>query len=213
LNTFVELIDHLGTDLTVVNAARVSLDKVSTELSERDIKLLNYLARESHWSPFGHPQIQFRIKMPIFVARQWFKSSIGLIRNEVSRRYVNTDPEYFLPTEWRLKAENVKQGSSKTIHPQSDVITNMVKEFYKASDEMYNTLLDMEICSEQARIVLPLAIFTEFIETGSLYAYWRIYSLRNSKTHAQFEITEYAEGIRQQIIKLFPYSWKALEEA
>jgi len=220
MDDLVELIDFMGDDLTVVNSARVSVSKNSNWLEEdgkkylndKDIKLLRYLAKEHHWTPFSHCMLQFRIKMPIFVARQWFKSSVGFTRNEVSRRYVDDQPECYLPTEWRLKAENVKQGSSKDIHPESIRITNVVRDYYEITNIIYNELLEEGICAEQARIILPVALYTEFIETGSLFAYWRLYSLRNSKTHAQLETANYAEAIREVAVRKFPNSWRALEE-
>lgn len=123
----IQLIDHMGDDLMVVNAARVSMAKesewdsygpwdkerwIGKNLSKRDCGLISYLAKHNHWTPFSHPQIQLRIKMPIFIARQWFKHMVGFTRNEVSRRYVDDAPEFYVPTEWRKRAENVKQGSS-----------------------------------------------------------------------------------------------------
>jgi len=108
----VDLIDHMGSDLTVVNAARVSFAKESKEFSDKDEKLINYLAKHNHWSPFGHCSLQFRIKAPVFVARQLVKHQVGLVWNEVSRRYVDDEPEFYIPEKWRLRAENKKQGSS-----------------------------------------------------------------------------------------------------
>ena len=136
--SFVEHLNHMGTDLDVVNAARVSFSKQSDwevvgckeefdidcrsvsyipvfTLSEKDKKLIKYLAAHKHWTPFSQPQIQFRIKMPIFVARQWYKHTVGFTRNEESRRYINTEPQCYVPTEWRKAAENVKQGSSEEL--------------------------------------------------------------------------------------------------
>ena len=110
----VELIDHMGSDLSIVNAARVSFAKVHEEFDEKsDTRLINYLAKHNHWSPFGHASMQFHIKAPVFVARQLVKHQIGLTWNEVSRRYVDTEVEFYEPTEWRLAAENKKQGSSE----------------------------------------------------------------------------------------------------
>jgi thymidylate synthase (FAD) len=110
----VDLIDHMGSDLTVVNAARVSFNKTSSSLTEKDIKLINYLAKHKHWSPFSHCFVQFRIKAPIFVARQLGKHQVGLAWNEVSRRYVDSEPEFYKPVMWRGRAENAKQGSDGT---------------------------------------------------------------------------------------------------
>ena len=110
----VVLVDHMGSDLTIVNAARVSFNKQSPEFKQKDEKLIKYLAEHNHWTPFGHCTMQFKIKAPIFVARQLVKHQIGLTWNEVSRRYVKADPDFFMPESWRANPENVKQGSSET---------------------------------------------------------------------------------------------------
>lgn len=218
----VEMIAHMGDDLMVVNAARVSMAKESEwelkpaprgmlaelELAERDKKLIKYLATHKHWTPFSHPQVQLRIKMPIFIARQWFKHMIGFTRNEVSRRYVDAAPEFYVPTEWRKRAENVKQGSSEET---VDVGLLMVEhtDYWIAALDTYTTLLEKGVCPEQARMVLPQSMYTEFIETGSLAAYARLASLRLDP-HAQKEIQWYAEAIDKVMAQLFPVSWEAL---
>ena len=112
----VELLNHMGDDLTVVNAARVSMAKHVTLFVDQDRKLISYLAKHNHWTPFSHVTFQFRLKMPIFLAREWFRHTVGIARNEVSRRYVTDEPEFFTPTEWRSKAEHVKQGSGGAIN-------------------------------------------------------------------------------------------------
>lgn len=218
----VELISHMGDDLMVVNAARVSMAKESEwelkpaprgmlselELTERDKKLIKYLAKHKHWTPFSHPQVQLRIKMPIFVARQWFKHMVGFTRNEVSRRYVDTTPEMYIPTEWRKRAESVKQGSSDETFkvkgmpfPVRDMVGDMVF--------LYEDMLAAGICPEQARMVLPQSMYTEFIETGSLAAFARLAGLRLDP-HAQKEIQWYAQVIDSIMGQLFPVSWEAL---
>ena len=189
----ITLLDTFGDDLTVVNAARVSFAKESTEMGPRDEKLIAYLAEHNHVTPFFHPQVRFRIQMPIFIAREWYRHQIGFARNEVSRRYVDTPPEFWEPTILREKDTDKKQGSKDNL----------------ASLTLYNTLLLKGVCPEQARIILPQSMVTEFIETGSLAAYARLYKLRTDP-HAQLEIREMAEGIGKLIENHFPVSWKAL---
>lgn len=207
----VKLIDSMGDDLRVVNAARVSFNKESHELSEQDKRLINYLARHNHWTPFSHVMVTLRIKMPIFVARQWYKHMIGFTRNEVSRRYVDDAPEFFIPTEWRLRAENKKQGSSDEVSKYSselresvDVLTHeLVAELYRELVEEYN------VAPEQARIVLPQNTYTEFYETGSLAGYARLCGLRD-KPDAQLEIQQYAKAVDSVMRSVAPVSWDAL---
>ena len=205
----VELIDHMGSDLTVVNAARVSFHKESYEMSMGDEKLISYLAKHNHWTPFGHPQFQFRFKMPIVLARQWFKHNVGLVRNEVSRRYVTEEPEFYVPTEWRLAATNKKQGSSDEIHKQSSALTAATATQNRLTLELYKALLESNIAPEQARTVLPVSMYTEWIETGSLAAYARICSLRD-QPDAQLEIQAYAKAVSALIQPICPISWEAL---
>ena len=153
----VNLIDVMGTDLSVVNAARVSFAKESDEFSDKDAKLIHYLAKHNHWGPFGHASLQFRIKAPIFVARQLVKHQVGLVWNEVSRRYVDSEPEFYTPFIWRGKPENKKQGSSdKEI--EYDILPTM--EYVK---ETYNNLLKEGVAPEMARMVLPQNMMTECI--------------------------------------------------
>jgi thymidylate synthase (FAD) len=203
----VQLIDVMGTDLTVVNAARVSMSKESLEMCDQDERLIAYLARHNHWTPFAHPQITLRIRMPIFVARQWFKHQIGITRNEVSRRYVSDEPEFFMPATWRARAANVKQGSSTDAVRDTYEVQCVVAEVYRAAHESYTYLLQAGVCPEQARMVLPQAMFTEFVETGSLAAYARLARLRLDP-HAQLEVREYAQQVADIIAPLFPVSWK-----
>ena len=204
----IELLETFGNDLTIVNAARVSFNKESTEMTNRDEKLIKYLAEHNHNSPFFHPQLRFRIKMPIFVAREWFRHTIGFARNEVSRRYVDTPPELWFPTEFRERDPNLKQGSKET-----SVENPEVKEIYdqamRDSLKAYDTLLAQNVAPEIARAVLPLSLYTEFIETGSLAAYARLCKLRLDP-HAQKEIQEYAQQISELIEKAFPIAWKCL---
>lgn len=210
VNMSVQLIDSMGDDLAVVNAARVSFDKQTKEFTERDGKLIKYLAAHNHWTPFGHCFATFRIKAPIFVARQLVKHQVGLVWNEVSRRYVDTEPEFFIPSEWRERAENVKQGSGE-IHPMSNMISEAVKEHLNRCFKMYDGLLTAGVCPEQARMVLPLDVMTEWIWSGSLAAFARVCRLRLD-SHTQKETREIADLINLAMSTRFPVSWRALME-
>jgi len=207
----VQLINSMGNDLMVVNAARVSMAKESKVFSDADAKLIRFLARHHHWTPFGHVMLQFRIRMPIFIARQWYKSTVGLLRNEESRRYVDHTPEFFVPEVWRKQAENVKQGSSDEPVDYQRYITREVEEFYRASVQLYQAFLEQGVCREQARMLLPQAMYTEFVETGSLYAYARICKQRLD-SHAQKETGAYAEQIATYCAEVAPVAWQALME-
>ena len=207
----IELLDHMGDDLAVVNAARVSMHKESLTLCESDEKLIRYLAKHKHWTPFAQVQFKFRISMPIFIARQYFRHQVGLLRNETSRRYVDNPPEFWNPNgAWRGRAEHVKQGSGGLL---LEAVCDEVSEIYwyamDACSDAYKDMLEKGVCPEQARAVLPQSMMTEFIETGSLSAYARIYGLRTDP-HAQVEIQEYAHAIGEAIAPIVPVSWKAL---
>jgi thymidylate synthase (FAD) len=205
----VELLDVFGDDLTVVNAARVSFAKESHEMTTGDTKLIKYLADHNHVTPFFHPQARFRLKMPIFVAREWFRHQIGFARNEVSRRYVDSDPEFWMPTELRERDSNKKQGSKEDKIQYNGHCLARMKKHQEESLELYKYLLDYKVCPEQARAVLPQSMITEFIETGSLAAYARLYKLRTDPT-AQREIQELAAAVGNLLAEKFPISWKAL---
>ena len=164
----VELIDKMGSDLSVVNAARVSFAKNQSQLEEKDEKLIKYLAEHEHWSPFAHAQLQFRVKAPIFVARQLVKHQVGLVWNEVSRRYVDNDPEFYIPFIWRNKAENKKQGSG------TDEVEYDITDFIKQSKELYNNMIEKDIAPEMARMVLPQNMMTEWYWSDTLYAFARL---------------------------------------
>ena len=204
----VDYIDHMGTDLTVVNAARVSFNNESKELDNKDRKLIKYLADHEHWSPFAHPQISLRVKAPIFVARQLAKHQIGFAWNEVSRRYVDSEPEFYCPDKWRKKADNVKQGSSDEEYKSRDILW-LSEHHLKSLYNVYNKMV-LEGCSpEQARLVLPQATYTKWIWTGSLLAYSRMCKLRLDG-HTQRETQEVAQMISDIIEPLFPVSWECL---
>jgi thymidylate synthase (FAD) len=223
----VDLIDHMGTDLTVVNAARVSFDKESYWsssdggfdyiLTEKDDKLIHFLAKHEHWSPFAHTSLQFRIKAPIFVARQLGKHQVGLVWNEVSRRYVDSEPEFYAPETWRKRAENKKQGSSEEavsipLTEYWGVGYDMVHDFNIDAMSVYERLLKAGVCPEQARMVLPQSMMTEWYWTGSLMAFVRVLKLRLDP-HTQYETRIVAEKMAPLIEELFPVSYKALMEA
>lgn len=231
---FVALVDHMGTDLSVVNAARVSFDKESEweydedainridstnwqahrlreefkKVSDKDAKLIEYLAKHKHWTPFAHPQITLRIKAPISIRTQFFKHKQGFVENEISRRYVDNPPEFYLP-QWRGKPNgSAKQGSEDFIAIPTDTIRSYASAI-KVCEYAYELLLNSGVAPEQARFVLPQAMYTEWYWTGSLAAYARFYSQRTDP-HAQWEIRQYAEEIGKIIEPLYPYSWRCL---
>lgn len=205
----VELLETFGSDLTVVNAARVSLGKQVDEFTDKDARLIKYLADHDHVSPFFHPQARFRLKMPIWMAREWYRHTIGFARNEVSRRYVDDPPTFHLPTAIRTRAPNKKQGSNDDVHPSNEAMLQQIKTACQSSVSAYSTLLMNNVPPEQARMVLPQNMMTEFIETGSLAAYARLVKLRTSPD-AQAEIREMAETVSEELRKAFPHSWSTL---
>lgn len=207
----VELLHVMGDDLMVVNAARDSFAKESTEFKEQDAKLITYLAKHNHISPFFHPQIQFRIKMPIFVAREWYRHQIGFARNEVSRRYVDIIFECWVPdaADIRERDPKLKQGSKDTPSPYSEELHLQISQLTEYSIKIYGNLIENNVAPEIAQTVLPQFMYTEFIETGSLAAYARLYKLRTSPD-AQREIQKYARMIGDELNKKFPVSWAAL---
>ena len=246
----VQLVDYMGSDLSVVNSARVSFNKKSEQesteikkidfygsgetlvtlptLNKRDEKLIRYLARHNHWTPFAHTCITFHIKAPMFVARQLQKHQIGLVWNEVSRRYIKEEPEFYIPEEWRYQAENVKQGSSDEFIKDDDLDKkiraeytseyswkdNLVPTPFQITEEsksIYNVLLDIGICAEQARMVLPQNTYTEWYWTGSLFAFARVCKLRCAKD-TQKESRDVANQIFDLCSEVYPVSWKYLME-
>ena len=212
----VDFIDQMGSDLSVVNAARVSFSKKSEmiwvedvptmykeTLSDKDKKLVGYLAKHDHWSPFAHASLQFRIKAPIFVARQLVKHQVGLVWNEVSRRYVDDTPEFYVPTEWRLKAEDKKQGSS------DETIEYNIKGAIEFVTQTYNNLLNVDVAPEMARMILPQNLYTEWYWSGTLMAFARVCNLR-CKSDTQLETQQIAQQINLLAKEKFPVSWEAL---
>jgi thymidylate synthase (FAD) len=208
---FVQLLETFGDDLTVVNAARVSFDKESHAMTPGDAKLIKYLATHEHTSPFFHPQIRFRIRMPIFVAREWYRHTVGFARNEVSRRYVDSAPSIWIPTEFRERDTNLKQGSKSTPVEHNEEMVVLFRELAQISVDGYTKLMDSGVAPEVARAILPQAMYTEFIETASLAAYARLCKLRLDP-HAQKEIQEYAGVVSNLLKERFPVSWAALSE-
>lgn len=220
----VDLINSCGTDLTVVNAARVSFDKEAEwgwerydqdnfkrVLRPRDKKLIEYLAEHEHWSPFAHTFLQFRITAPIFVARQLGKHQVGLVWNEISRRYVNEDPVFFKPKEFRGKPIDKKQGSSEEVIDINPT-TYFVDEYDRVmnvSTWAYKYILSLGVCPEQARLVLPQAMMTSWYWSGSLYAFSRVYNLR-TKEDAQKECRDVVNKMGKFCSEKFPVSWSSL---
>lgn len=210
----VSYLDKMGSDLSVVNAARVSFEKTSQfqedgSLSTADIKLINYLVRHNHWSPLAHTALQIRIKAPIFVARQLVKHQIGLVWNEVSRRYVDSEPEFYFPEFWRGKPLNAKQGSDGVVGDSDSVVAELVRAYTEECLQTYNALLEQGVAPEQARMVLPLNAHTEWIWSGTLVAFARICKLRLDP-HAQSETSDVARLISPICAEHFPVSWAAL---
>lgn len=208
-----ELIDHMGTDLTVVNSARVSFDKESdwdgTGLFDQDVRLINYLAKHNHFTPFTHPQITLRETVPVFVARQRFKHVVGFTYNETSRRYVDDTPEFFMPDVWRARPDaSIKQGSAGA-HTNSAIWNQQYEQFCKLAEDLYTGMINDGIAPEQARMLLPQSMFTSYYVTGSLAAWARAYKQR-SDFHAQVEIQLLAHQWNSLIEPLFPVSWAAL---
>ena len=228
----VDLIEYMGSDLMVCNAARVSfnntteweIDEEAVErlrasgstyheqdvrkLSSRDEKLIKYLAKHQHWTPFAHPQITLRIKAPVSIRTQIYKSKVGFVENEISRRYVSFEPEFYTP-QWRGKpTDGAKQGSDDFIEIKPELqqtFDNMLEGCMRT----YNDLLEAGVAPEQARFMLPQGMYTEWYWTGSLAAYARFYKQRIDD-HAQWEVRQYAEAIGKLGQPLFPVSWKSL---
>lgn len=230
LNTKIEVLDHghvqyvehMGSDLTVVNAARVSFNKESSwdyadshvpspSLPDKDGKLIAYLAKHQHWTPFAHPQITLRIKAPISIRTQLFKHKVGFVENEISRRYVSETPDIYQPT-WRSKPTGGAKQGSEDFMPHDSVHEDLCYRYHLCISDalnLYEKLIKEGVAPEQARFVLPQGTYTEWWWTGSLAAYARVYKQR-SDPHAQWEVRQYADAIGNIIKPLFPHSWAAL---
>ena len=211
----VQLLDIMGSDLTVVNAARVSFAAESDEFGSRDKKLIRYLANHNHWTPFAHVQVQFRIKAPVFVARQLVKHQVGLVWNEISRRYVDFLPTFHQPEAWRKRADNKKQGSSDESFtgPDGERFDMRYKDLMDKAEAVYDNMIASGVAPEQARMVLPQSMMTEWYWTGSLAAFARVVQQRIS-SDAQYECQIIAQKIDQAlaIADEVSYSWACLTE-
>lgn len=228
---FVELVDHLGDDRMVVNAARVSFAKETAVFGEKDAKLIEYLAKNKHISPFYHPQLQFRVKAPISVQRQWEKHKIGTAMNSESTRYVEVHDEFYVPDVMRAQSQSNKQGSAGTLEGKVDPMVfyhgrpstatfepmdlqEAARRTYMQSCAIafsdYSVLIRAGVAKEQAREILPLCTYTSWIWTASLAAVAHFIRLRDHD-HAQFEIREYARALRKLTEPIFPVSLSALE--
>lgn len=201
---FVNLVDAMGSDLNVVNAARVSFGKRKEAMEERDGKLVRYLWKHEHTSPFRHATVQFHLRAPIFVLRQWMKHQVGCAWNEISGRYVKFDYEFYEPGNWREQHESNKQGSKGSIEDQdraSAIYQASLDEQFKA----YEELLALGVCKEQARMVMPLAMYSECYWTASLQAVMHFLRLRMDH-HSQWEIQQYARAVKSLVDDRFPTS-------
>ena len=202
---FVSLVDCMGSDLSVVNSARVSFGKRSDAMTKRDAKLVDYLWSHEHTTPFRHAYMTFHIKAPIFVLRQWMKHQVGCSWNEMSGRYVVFDCEFYHPDVYRLQSKNNKQGSFGQISNQLEArLLYETAMTYAVRD--YNRLIELGVCKEQARMVLPLSLYTECWWTCSLQAVMHFLKLREDE-HAQLEIQEYARSVRSLVEPMFPVAF------
>ena len=217
---YVRLVDVMGTDLTTVNAARVSYDKASHEMTEKDERLIKYLAREGHTSPFRHSMLQFEIYAPLMVARQHFKYLSGSsfqegsgdnmqAWNESSRRYITEEPAFYIPAfyQWREAPENSKQGSGEYIHERTgDTFTQRLISYIEQGEYLYNQALSNGICAEQARLFLPAyGMYVRYYWTASLQSVSHFLNQRLAYD-SQKEIQEYAKAVKELAIEKFPVS-------
>ena len=212
----VTYIEHMGSDLSVVNAARVSFGKQSELvcidrqkgqyiLKEKDVNLIRYLAKHQHKSPFNHAFATFHVKAPIFVARQLQKHEY-MPWNEISRRYVDSEPEFYEPDVWRGRSEDKKQGSEGVV----DVLEESYTSRQERAIAYYMRLVNVVgVCPEQARMVLPQSMYTEWYWSGSLYAFAKMCSLRCTPD-SQYETRVIANLISDKMFELFTVSWDAL---
>ena len=213
------LIDHMGSDLSVVRAARVSHNNDGDKWREdgADERLIRFLARNGHWTPFGHTSLTIRCEAPLFVARQLAKHQVGLVWNETSRRYVDDPPRFYVPDQWRQQDEDIKQGSKqdefvKTLTHSNGVSVEVSDEVEAAIDTCviaYLQMLKAGVCKEQARMILPQSMYTSWYWTGSIIAFSRICNLRTAPD-TQKETRDIAEDIAGICSKTFPISWEAL---
>ena len=221
----VEFVDKMGSDISVSNSARVSFGKWKEEFDEKDAKLIDFLAREEHMTPFRHNAIQVRCKAPIFIARQLGKHQAGLSWNEISRRYVDTKPEFFIPEVWRSRPEGgIKQGSGGEFseHEQFNLDYDTSYDewntgnIYESYDwivanciDLYEQMLSKGVAPEKARMILPQSMLSEWIWTGNLLAFAHVYKLRIG-AHAQVEAQQFAKELDKVCREHFPVAWSAL---
>lgn len=206
----VQYVDHMGSDVNIVNAARVSFAKEVKEFNlDTDTRLLNYLAKHNHWSPFAHTCISVRCKVPLFVARQLVKHQVGGNWNEESRRYIDTTPEFWLPDHYHYRPDNKKQGSG-AVHQASRIIRSLDEAHIEHCLNEYETRLEWGVAPEEARMVLPLYTMTNFIWTGSLLFFRRVIEQRED-THAQLAAQEFATKLKAVVKPIYQHGYKALE--
>lgn len=223
----VELLDHMGDDLAVVDAARVSFNKTSTWaevpsntpgnkpeqvvglLKGSDQKLIKFLATHDHWTPFAHTALKFRVAAPIPIRTQCFKHKIGMVENEESRRYISTTPEIFVPDFFRAKPEgSIKQGSAGE-HPMSNLLLAEYETCVQNCVSQYESMIAVGVCPEQARFILPQGAIVNWIWTGNLVSFANFY-LKRTDSHAQVEVQEVAKKVGELVKEIFPVSWSAL---
>jgi thymidylate synthase (FAD) len=215
---YVRLVDTLGNDLSIANAARVSYDKQSTEMSERDAKLIKFLWDERHTSPFRHAAMTFEVYAPLFVARQWWKHAVASTHlddqngwNESSRRYITENEEFYVPEahEWRSKPENSKQGSGEPImEGRGNYFTTALNNYIQQGEELYQRAMDQEVAPELARLFLPAyGMYVRWRWTVSLHGVLTFLDQR-LPSDAQFEIREYANAVKELTKDAFPYTYK-----
>lgn len=208
----VEYIDHMGSDVNIVNAARVSFAKEVKEFNlDTDGRLLNYLAKHNHWSPFAHTCISVRCKVPLFIARQLVKHQVGGNWNEESRRYIDIEPEFWLPEDVHYRPTNAKQGSG-AVHADSKQIVEYMREHSSFCLRTYNELIRADVAPEEARMVLPLNTMTNFIWTGSLLFFRRVIEQRED-AHAQLAAQEFAAKLKEVVKPIYKHGYIALETA
>lgn len=205
----VTYLDHMGSDLTVVNAARVSFGKRKNEFDDKDARLIKYLAEHGHMLPFRHPHVSFHFKAPIFVARQLVKHQVGMSWSEISRRYVKGSPEYFMPDVLRAAADNVKQGSADSAMSEHDSWVTVFDRFSQEACDLYDEAIEAGMAPELARMILPTNTYTEWHWTGSLLAWAHLWKLRVEHS-AQKETQDCVRMIAPTMEKLFPVSWGVL---
>jgi thymidylate synthase (FAD) len=218
----VELVDHMGNDLSVVNAARVSFAKTSefdlipdeeerlvSTLKKKDIGLIKFLAKHKHWTPFAHTAITLRMQAPIPIRTQAFKHKIGLVENEESRRYINSEPSFYMPT-FRQQADDKKQGSGEEFIPlEQEILNALYKSIMERAVIDYKSLLEKGVCEEQARFVLPQGCEVNWFWTGNLVSFANFVQKRTDPT-AQGEIQDLARMVNKTIAPLYPVAWEAL---